>query len=89
MCRQRALKALDERLGKTSAPPQTWPSMDETGSSQDEQDTSSPAPSASYQPPPPLPPPEKVVVEKTPGSSGGGEGEGTASQLTTKTDSTT
>ena len=92
VCRQRALKALDERLGKTAAQPQTWPSMDETGSSQDEQDTSPPPPSSSSYPPPP-PPPESVVVEKIPGA-GGVEGEGiplpkSTGQPPTKTHSTT
>ena len=90
--RQRALKALDERLSKTGSQPQTWPSMDEAGSSQDEQDPSSPPSSSSH--PPSLPPPDMIVVEKIPGGAegerGGGEGSAdTAKQLPPKSDPAT
>ena len=93
-CRQRALKALDERLSKTGTQPQTWPSMDETGSSQDEQD----ATPSSYPPPPPpsatatgvaAGPPERVVVEKIPGSVEGEGGPKPTNQPQNKTDSPT
>lgn len=70
LCRQRALKALDERLSKTGGQPQTWPSLEDTGSSQDEQDLSPPSSQ-----PPPVPPPDSVVVEKVPGGETAKEGE--------------
>lgn len=88
-CRQRALKALDERLSKTGSQPQTWPSLEDTGSSQDEQDLSPP----SSQPPPVPPPDMAVVVESVPGGeTAQGEGRGATpnptNQPPAKTDST-
>lgn len=58
--RQRALKALDERLSKSSEPV-SWPSLDEAGSSS--QDEAAPSPIA---PPPGATQLEAVVVEKDP-----------------------
>ena len=86
--RQRALKALDERLSKTGSQPQMWPSMDEPGSSQDEQDLLPPAASNSA----PIPPPDMVVVEKIPApggeeNTGEGGGQNTANQPPVTTDS--
>lgn len=58
--RQRALKALDERLKKSSEP-MSWPSLDEAGSSS--QDDATPSQAATPSGPMQL---EAVVVEKDP-----------------------
>lgn len=58
-CRQRALKALDERLKKSSEPAASWPSLDEAGSSSQDEVATSPTPAAGTEL-------EAVVVEKDP-----------------------
>jgi len=64
-CRQRALKALDERL-KKSTEPTNWPSMEDAGSSSGPEEPSAPqlktSPSVTGQL-------EAVVVEKTPSNT--------------------
>ena len=83
--RQRALKALDDRLSKNSEPI-GWPSLDDAGSSSPDEQSSAPSALA----------PTAVVVEKSPGvpistvsspaqggvASGGGEnGHGSSASL--------
>ena len=60
-CRQRALKALDERLKKSNEPSASWPSLDEAGSSSQDEVAPSPTPTAGTGNSSEL---EAVVVEK-------------------------
>ena len=63
-CRQRALKALDERMSKVEIPLSSW---DDPGSSSSQDELSTPTPSTTMaQGTPHL---EAVVVEKLPSSS--------------------
>ena len=62
--RQRALKALDERLSKVEHPPQqsSWPSLDDEGSQEEDTTTGT---TALFSTPTgtPLPPPGPVAIE--------------------------